>query len=389
MPFIPLPGADGVFNEGDYLLFYGKGTNRWIFDSETGEFSHVRHNYSDTAFYFITSGPTQGKRIGPSDESLMQPNYFSTSSDALHVHEVESDNILHSGREWYQPVSSSKDTEVNPGFRDLVPAEKIKYSVKVLARASVPTSFRISENGSVLTTVPVPGINLSSTTGTYAQAIQVKGEAVPASPAPVYKISFLNGGEISAKGWIDYLTLHARKQNKFTGSFEQYTDSGSAGSGNVTEFTIKSSVAETQIWDVTDPFNPETIRYDRSGENITFRRSTGTLRTFIAFLPGNALPPVINAALLANQDLHSSAPADMIIVTNPQFRRYAERLAGVHQANSSLVSLVTTPGQIYNEFSGGIPDIVAIRNFLRMKYTRSERDRSSAQVPAIIRRRVV
>ncbi len=367
-----ITGPDGVFNEGDYLLFYGKGTNRWVFDIETGEFSHMRHNYSDTSFYFITSGPSQGKRIGPVDESLMQPNYFSASSDALHIHELESDNILHSGREWYQPVSSSKDIEVNPGFRDLVPAEKIKYSIKVLARASVSTSFRISENGSVLTTVPVPGINLSSTTGIYAQAIQVKGEAVPASPEPVYKISFLNGGEISAKGWIDYLTLHARKQNKFTGSFEQYTDSGSAGTGNVTEFTIKSSAAETQIWDVTDPFDPETVRYDRSGENITFRRSTGTLRTFIAFLPGNALPPVINAAPLANQDLHSSAPADMIIVTNPQFRRYAERLAGVHQANSGLVSLVTTPGQIYNEFSGGVPDIAAIRNFLRMKYTRQK-----------------
>ena len=58
-------GTDGVFNEGDYLLFYGKGTNRWIYDNTTGDFSYVRHNYSDTAFYFITSGPAQGKRIGP------------------------------------------------------------------------------------------------------------------------------------------------------------------------------------------------------------------------------------------------------------------------------------------------------------------------------------
>ncbi|MBP1675040.1 MAG: hypothetical protein H6Q24_1178, partial [Bacteroidetes bacterium] len=234
------------------------------------------------------------------------------------------------------------------------------------------TTFRISENGSILTTVPVAGINLASTTGTYAQAVQVTGEAIPASPQPVYKISFLNGGEISAKGWIDYLTLHARKQNKFTGIFEQYTDSRSARTGNITEFTIKSSASGTQIWDITDPFTPETVRYDRSGENITFRRSTGTLRTFIAFLPSNALVPVINAVPVAHQDLHSSGQADMIIIAHPLFRQYAERLAGVHLSNSGLISLVTTPGQIYNEFSGGIPDIVAIRNFLRMKYTRQK-----------------
>jgi len=361
-------GNDGVFNEGDYLLFYGKGTSRWIYDNITGDFSHVRHNYSDTAFYFITSGPAQGKRIGPADEPSVHANFNSSSSDALHVHEVESENIIHSGREWYQPASYSKDTEVNPGFKDLVPAEKIRYTVKVLARASFSTSFRISENGSVLNTVPVAGVNLASSTGTYAQASQIKGEALPLSPEPVYKISFINGGEISAKGWIDYVTLHARKQNNFDGNFEQYTDSRSVGIGNVTEFSVKSSAAGTQIWDVTDPFVTETVRYDISGENMIFKRATDSLRTLIAFLPGSAPTPVIKPAVLVNQDLHSSAPADMIIVAHPLFRQYAEWLAEVHRSNSGLISLVTTPGEIYNEFSGGIPDVVGIRNFLRMKY---------------------
>ena len=34
--------------------------------------------------------------------------------------------------------------------------------------------------------------------------------------------------------------------------------------------------------------------------------------------------------------------------------------------------MVVTPEQIYNEFSGGIPDICAIRNFMRMKYIRQK-----------------
>ncbi|TFG40577.1 MAG: hypothetical protein E4H43_05480, partial [Bacteroidia bacterium] len=231
-------GSDGIFNEGDYLLFYGKGTGRWIFDSTTGDYNHVRHNYSDTAFYFITSGPAQGKRIGPAHEPLMQANFNSAVSDALYIHEVESENLIHSGREWYQPASYSRDTEVNPGFKDLVTSEKIKYTIRVLARASVSTSFRITENGSVLSTIHVNGINLATTTGTYAQAMLTGGEALPFSPEPVYKVSFTNNGEVSAKGWIDYLTLHARRQNKFDGKFAQYTDSRSVGNGNVTEFTI-------------------------------------------------------------------------------------------------------------------------------------------------------
>ena len=37
-----------------------------------------------------------------------------------------------------------------------------------------------------------------------------------------------------------------------------------------------------------------------------------------------------------------------------------------------LSSLVVTPEQVYNEFSGGIPDICAIRNFVRMKYLKQK-----------------
>jgi hypothetical protein len=361
-------GSDGIFNEGDYLLFYGKGTNRWIYDNSTGNYNYLRHNYSDTAFYFITSGPVQGKRIVNARGSLLQPNYSSASSDALYMHEKETDNLLHSGREWYQPASYSKDSEVNPGFKDIVTADKIKYTIRVLARASVSTLFRFTENGSVISTVPVSGINLSSTTGTYAQAEMTEGEFVPSSSQPAFKVSFVNNGEISAKGWIDYVKLHARRLNKFDGVTSSFTDSKSSGNGIVTEFTIKSLVEGTQIWDVTDPVTPQAIQYTRTGENIIFKLATDTLRSFIAFLSSSARTPVISSAVLPNQDLHSSPAADMIIVTHPLFISYALRLAEMHRKNSGLASLVVTPEQIYNEFSGGIPDIVAIRNFMRMKF---------------------
>lgn len=361
-------GSDGVFNEGDYLLFYGKGTNRWIYDNSTGDFDYLRHNYSDTAFYFVTSGPVQGKRIGPADRSALQPNYFSAVSDALFIHEKETENLLHSGREWYQPASYSKDTEINPGFKDIVTTDKIKYAIRVLARASASTLFRLIENGTVLSTLPINGINLASTTGTYAQAALAEGEFIPSSSQPSYKVSFANNGEISAKGWIDYVKLHARRLNRFEGKTAIYTDSKSVGNGNVTEFTITSLAAGTMIWDVTDPFTIKTIQYARTGENVTFKMATDTLKTFVAFIVSNARTPVIRSTALTNQDLHSSPEADMIIVTHPLFIPYAGRLAEIHRKNSGLVSLVTTPEQIYNEFSGGVPDIAAIRNFLRMKF---------------------
>lgn len=361
-------GSDGIFNEGDYLLFYGKGPNRWTYDYTGRDFSFVRHNYSDTAYYFITSGTAEGKQITARSSTDIASNFASSESDALYMHEKETENLLHSGREWYQPISNSKDTEINPGFKDIVTGENVKYTIRVLARASLTTNFSLSENGSVLTTVPIAGINLSSTSGTYAQQAETEGEVLPSSSAPVYKVSFSNNGEISARGWIDFVKIHARRFNRFDGQTTHFTDYKSIGPGIVTEFTIKSSAEATIIWDVTDPYSVKIIPFTKSGENITFKLATDSLKTMVAFLSANAKTPAIKTSQLPNQDLHSSTPADMIILTHPLFRSYAERLAEFHKKNSGLISLVVTPEQSYNEFSGGIPDIAAIRNFLRMKF---------------------
>jgi hypothetical protein len=145
-------------------------------------------------------------------------------------------------------------------------------------------------------------------------------------------------------------------------------DSKSVAAGNVTEFTIKSSVSDALIWDITDPYDTKLVQYARSGENMIFKVTTDTLKTFIAFVNTKVKTPVIISKVVPNQNIHASDPCDIMIVSHPLFKAYASKLAEIHQKNSGLISLVVTPGEIYNEFSGGIPDIAAIRNFIRMKY---------------------
>lgn len=365
-------GNDGIFNEGDYLLFYGKSTNRWSFNEESDEYEFRRHNYSDTAYYFITSGPAPGKKVIYAEEPVTQADYYSSASDALFIHEFETENIIKSGREWYQPVSYIKSSEINPGFSNIITSEEIKYTIRVLARASVKTIFRFYQGESILESLLVNEVNLSSNTGTFAQIAKATGSALPANSSPLYEMRFFNNGETGAKAWIDYVMLQGRKLNTFTGSTAQYTDSKSFREGNVTEFTIRSTVDGPLVWDISDPFNIKNTRYVKTGENIKFKCVTDTLRTFMVFTPDKALIPLISSRVVPNQDLHASEETDMIIITHPLFKDYAHRLANLHRANSGLISLVVTPEQIYNEFSGGIPDIAAIRNFVRMKFLKQQ-----------------
>lgn len=361
-------GADGVFNEGDYLLFYAQGTGRWKYDPEKDEYGYLRHNYSDTAYYFITSSSQPGHKIESAEMPSSGPGYFSDTSDALWIHEEEDDNLLKSGREWYQPVSQLVPVAFIPGFSPILASEPVKYRIRALARASGISVFRFYEGNEKLADIYAEGVEISSTTGTYARIVEATGRSLPRSASPSYELRFFNNGDVSAKGWVDYIVLQGRKRNNFTGSALFITDSRSVAHQQITEFTVNSTIERTIIWDVTNPVQPSVINANRNGNNLSFTATTDTLKTFIAFTPDRVPVPLIDNIPVSNQDLHASEPAEMIILTHPGFKNHAMKLSELHFSNSSLVSLVVTPEQVYNEFSGGIPDICAIRNFVRMKY---------------------
>ncbi len=363
-------GSDGIFNSGDYLLFYGQGTGRWKYNGSISEYEYIKHNYSDTAFYFLTSGKGINKKITNAVAPSASPNNFSSESDALYFHELDNENLIKSGREWYQTVTATGGVTINPGFNDLITTEKMKFRIRVLARSSVSSLFRFYEGTALHKSMQVQNVNLFNYTGTYAQITDSSGSAYPLSSSPVFDLKFYNNGESGAHGWLDFVRIQARRQNSYNGQTGIYSDSRSIGPGIITEFTFNSPGYTPIVWDITDPSSPKKILYTKTGENLTFKTETDSLRSFVFFNESGFLSPSIKSRAVSNQDLHGSEPADMIIVTHPLFRKYANMLADLHFRESGLISLVVTPGQIYNEFSGGTTDIAAIRNFVRMKYIR-------------------
>ena len=45
-------GSDGVFNQGDYILFYAQGVDGWEYTNK--HFIHTRNSYSRYGYYFLT-----------------------------------------------------------------------------------------------------------------------------------------------------------------------------------------------------------------------------------------------------------------------------------------------------------------------------------------------
>jgi hypothetical protein len=368
LSILTVTGSDGIFNEGDYLLFFAKGTGRWIYNQTTG-YDYLHHNYSDTAFYFITSGPAPGKQISVTVAPSQPVTYTSSESDVLFEYEQDVENLIKSGREWFQEISS---IHIDPGFTDLVTTENIKYNIRVAARASSPTIFSLYEGSTLKKNIQVDGVNLFDFTGTYFQITDSAGFIQSSSTSPQFDLRFLSNGQSGVHGYLDWVRLQGRRFNIFSGSEMLYSDSRSVAPGRISQFEIQSTTSDEMVWDVTDPLNVREIQTTNDGVKIYFTSRTDSLRTFMVFKTSNAVVPLIKSTAVPNQDLHSSAYADMIIVTHPLFSAYAEKLAAIHLNNDGLVSQIVTPQQIYNEFSGGIPDIAAIRNFLRMKYLKQK-----------------
>lgn len=69
-------------------------------------------------------------------------------------------------------------------------------------------------------------------------------------------------------------------------------------------------------------------------------------------------------------DLHSLAAegVELLIITTPSWHPYAEEIADLHRRHDGISVAVALADDIYNEFSGGVPDPMAYRNLTRMLY---------------------
>ncbi|MRR20677.1 type IX secretion system sortase PorU, partial [bacterium] len=357
-------GSDGIFNEGDYLLFYAEGTHRQITDPASGEYRFLRHHYSDTAWYFITTQPGGAPAVPAETPPASAPTRTSSSTDVFMRHEKEDVNLIRSGREWYQQVSPGTQNGIGPGLTDIITSERIRYTVRVAGRSDTETSFTLRQGNDPVRTLTVPPVTMTDLNGVFAESVTVTDSVLPSSATPAFTLTFSSGGNMAATGYIDYADFRARASLVWRDRLLFIHDSRSVGAAAVTRFTVQGS-ASLKIWDITNSSAPVEIQTSAVSGNTVFSAATDSLRRFVAFTLAQTKLPV-RIIPVANQNLHSVMSADMVIVTHPLFKPYAGKLAALHLAEDGITSIVVTTDQVYNEFSGGVPDAAAIRNFVRM-----------------------
>lgn len=351
-----------------YVLFYAKSTIKTLYNTETKEFSFSLHRFSDIATYFITFDSAIGEKKRIEDMSVITDfdDEKSTSQDFI-FHKRELLNLAERGDLWIGEgmMSTSPDLSIPLNLVNLSTTSPVKLDINVVGAVNNVTSFNFTIAGEQIGTVSVNPLGNASL---MARPVSFRKEMNLNSMSNTLNIHF-NGSNPSDRAWLDNVLVNYTKTLAFNNSYLRYyvTDN------NNSKIRYKVSnvrIPNVMVWDVTDFHNVGKIAETEINEGIlSFNVLADTLRTIVV-LAGNSFPTPMFGDSIVNQNLHGMDPADFVIISHKKFLGAADSLANIHRKYDGISVAVVDIDQVYNEFSSGIRDFMAIREFARMLYNK-------------------
>ena len=366
-------GGDNQIDEKDYVLFYAEGALGWKQDASTFTPTHYKNTSHDSVFYFLSIG-SNGKRISTIDK-INSSTTIVDQYDERWLIELDSVSILNSGKLLLGPaMGQGLGKQAKLSYPINMNGLVLSIPMNVIGRYAATTyqnpanfNFSINDNAIKTTAVaPISGLlydesaNISLDSFTYT----LNATTNLTSPASV-NISF-QADNAAASGWIDYIELSAKRKLGFwgTNSFG-FRNVSSTLKGNILQYQIQNGDASTEVWDVTNPAYPRKISTEFSVNGLmSFTHHADTLHEFFAVKQqGYEVPTLLGP--MNNQNLAGMNVPDYLIISAPNYLNAAKKLQNYHATVNGLKTELVNVNEIFNEFSGGQPSPIGIRNFVK------------------------
>ncbi len=371
-------GGDGLFNNADYFSFYAPGPDRWVKDSINGRFMHIKNLYTDTAWYYLTIGGT-GKRISTNSTPL-SPTITVSGFNERYFYENNLVNLLNSGKEWYgdefdNNLGGNTSRSFTVSWPGLIVTQPLTLVSDIAARSVGATAaFAVKINGQQVQSMTLPGVS-GNFLDPFGSSLMQQNSFLVTQPDLSVNYQF-NPSVQGAQAWLNSFELHGRRSLTINSNGPLFfRDWQTVGTGNIAGFTISGATAGSEIWEITDPLQPVKMNTTIAGSQLSFANDASKLREYAAFTNAQLLTPIASVKI-ANQNLHNSNAATLLIITANSLFSEAQRLAAYHLQHDNYRSVVVTTDQVFQEFSGGVPDPTAIRDFVKMYYDKAGADSS-------------
>jgi hypothetical protein len=366
---------DGRFDDADYILFYGRGSSFWDYDADGITIKRFKHPYSEKNYFWITAGGGIGKRILAKPGLNTTPVLNQTSSVAYADWEVDKINLGKTGRQFFGDDFSSSVTSrtYTNSLNGRISGTPINYNFRFAVGSPSGLNLTVAENGIQTfqrnlagygTTQYIVGVT-SPTPWTFTYS----GELI--DNRSVLNFSVVPSG-ITSTGYLDYFTIQYEKELKaFGDNLLFFSNSG----GGIIEYQLNGFTSSNiKVFDVTDYSNVKVVSNFTmiSGSECRFQFDESLTQGSKYYAVGSdVFKTPSNPIEVLNSNLRGEElGAKFVIVTNKAFRDAANNLKTYreNQAPVTISTYVADVEQIYNEFSGGVIDPTAVRDYLKYAF---------------------
>lgn len=364
---------DGKFDDNDYIIFYGRGSSFWDYDSDGATIKRFFHPYSKKNYFWITSGGVNGKRMTDKPGLNTTPAVIQTSTKAFASWEEDKINLGKTGRlfvgdDFSQSVSSRTYMNKLDGRISSVP---INYNFVFVIGSSSGMALNITENGSQVFSQNFNGYGSALyTVGTYnSRAFTFIGDLPDNRSVLNFKVT---PSSVTSVGYLDYLTIQYEKELKAFGDNLLFFSNPTTG---IIEYDLNGFTnSNIKVYDITDYQNVKLVtNYSLlSGSECRFQFDELANKRSKYFAVGNdAFKTPINPVEIQNSNLHGEQTgAKFLIITHKNFKDAANNLKTYkeNQAPITISTYVADVDEIYNEFSSGVTDPTAVRDYIKFAF---------------------
>ncbi len=350
--------GNGVFDGLDLFVFYADGVDSWEYDSTLNNFIRYKNHYTSKNVFWLTidgnfSGPA--KRYPSWDGN---PNgAYDVSTDSYTAMFNKEEDILF----WkYSPIQQ----DYNDYFE--------WYWASGKSFSTSAQLYDVVSGGTAEIIVRHRAGNLSLTVNSSS--------ATPMRQLPPFSIfsaSNLRDGLNSitlqsvTNFYTDYINiLYPRWLRTIDGNL-RFSQPDTFG---VVRYNLTNVDSDYLLLDISDKMNPVKIAGGSwSGQNLSFLDTVSAQshkQYYISNKNRFKTPSSITTYQIDNlKDVNSSNNrADEIILTYDGFYDQAVRLAQHRQNVYGLATRIVKISDVYNQFSYGLLDAIAIRDFLKYAY---------------------
>jgi len=369
---------DGQFNDNDYILFYGNSPNWWTYNPVTKKETHNINHYTTSNYYWITYGGSNGRRMAVTNSinngnlppvQMFQDKFFD---------EPEINNLGSTGMLWLsQRIGIGESFSFSKVLNGYVDGSLINYKFR-MGNSSPQDGTVELKDGNNYNTFKTIGGNFGGGF-IHINPVDFEGNYSLSSGNSFNLQAYLNPQYNTGSLDIYYDFLEVTYSRGLNSAVNNTLYFKSPDTNSVVEFQVSTfNTSDIKVFDVTS-FNSvaliNPISYNSGIVRFQDAISSGTPKSYYAVGGNNYKSPLSISSKIANQNLHGSliSGSDFIIISPPEFLQAANRLKAYREAPGEnhpdyLKTVVVNTTEIFNEFSCGIPDPVAMRNFLKYSF---------------------